>query len=1064
MSGEPTMSKKFIASWGRYVILFGLIFSLAGLTKTGALTILAEKVQGGSDVNSSENFLMLEAEAGDLHLVEVKSRAKGYSGTGYVGDFLETGAYVEQTFDHEGGEVRLSLGYYLPLENGNKQNSLYLNGTYYGSIQFEAGDGFQETVIGPMVLKPGTNTLRFEKSEGDWGYMGVDYFKLEPSDRLQHLSYEVAEALIDSQATPETKALYQYLRKIYGKRVLSGQQFFYMEEKENDKLVELTGSQPAMKGYDLLNCTQGAPAPDDQVARAIEWVEDGGIVTLCWHWFAPADGHAFYTEKTTFDVREAVKEGTPEHELILQDIDAIAEVLKDFQERDLPVIWRPLHEASGGWFWWGAQGAEPYQDLWRLLYHRLVDDHELHNLIWVANAQHPDWYVGDSYCDIIGEDIYGPKQTYSAYLPRFLMAYETVRGKKIMALTENGVLPSLDQMEETGAMWAWFMPWWGEFTETDAYTSDDVFQRTYRAESVVNREDLPDDLYVYGSLEDEEDMPEMDLNHNGKSNADRSMDEKQKPQELTKAQEMVKAMQPGWNLGNTFDAKEGETSWGNPAVTKDLIHKIKESGFKSIRIPVTWGHALGPSPDYTISSAYLERVSEVVTWALEADLKVMINLHHDSSWLYDLPKNRDLLLDRFIKIWEQVADNFKDYPDDLIFEAINEPRFSDDWGEETLEFFELVDLLNDSAYDVIRSSGGKNDERLIVFETLVAGVSPQKITRLRESILAKNDPHMIGSVHYYGHYPFGVNIGYPRFDQAVLDDIDRVMKVLDEGLSQHGIPVVIGEYGLLGFDIDIQSVNHGEILKFFDALSSSANQYGFNLIWWDNGQHLNRHTLEWRNPEIVEAIMQGLVGRSSQTESESYYLSQADLDQDLEIELILNGNQLESVKVEALVSSVQASGEVQSSTTESSQLALEDVLQGNKLILTPDTLSELGLSSSGDQVSLRLQFDEGPDWVVYLHVTQPAELSSWQIEGQTIQIDLHLNGGAVARVKLTDDQGKPVGQHGHQPYLQHLAEYRMDGDSLIIEGPAIKALERSDLHLEVEFWDGNVITKILERS
>lgn len=440
--------------------------------------------------------IRIEAEDGTLRGAVVQKSVDGYSGSGYVGEFRDTNDSVEISFIlEEAGAFNLSIGYYLPGDSGNKVNSILLNGVYYSSHEFHAGDGFQESKIGLVMLNEGRNSIRFEKRENDWGWMFVDYFSLDLPGDDDVITYDVEQKLIDNEASPVTLKLYDYLRSLYGSKMLTGQQLYFTEEAEIDRLVELSGKKPAMKGYDFINQTEGG-ALDDQVERAIRWVKDeGGLLTMCWHWWAPSGGRAFYTKDTTFDIREAVKSGTEEYELTIRDIDRIAELLLDMQEQNIPVLWRPLHEASGGWFWWGAHGPEAYKALWDIIYDRLVDHHGLHNLIWVTNGQDPDWYVGDDKCDIIGEDIYPGERVYSSYLPKFKEAYDTVNGRKIVALTENGVVPDIDEMKQSGAMWAWFMPWWGDFTTTDRYTEDEVFRYVYNHEDVITLDELPATLY-----------------------------------------------------------------------------------------------------------------------------------------------------------------------------------------------------------------------------------------------------------------------------------------------------------------------------------------------------------------------------------------------------------------------------------------------------------------------------------------------------------------------------------------------------------------------------------------
>lgn len=467
----------------------------AELTEQPGSTTEDTSTEGITVGGNIEMPVRIEAEDGKLIGARIHQSRQGYSGDGYVGNFENEGDSVEVSFIlDKAGVYQLNLGYYLPLESGNKINTILLNGDYYASHEFDAKDEFAEAEIGPVLLNEGRNTLTFIKNENDWGWMYVDYFDLDIAPDNE-ISYEAEADLINPNSTGETVRLYDYLRSLYGNKVISGQQLYFTEEEEISRILELTGKKPAMKGYDFINQTEGG-AIDDQVTRAIRWVEEeNGILTMCWHWWAPSGGRAFYTADTDFDVREAVKAGTDEYDLILRDIDGIATLLLDMQERGIAVIWRPLHEAAGGWFWWGAHGPEPYKALWDILYDRLVNFHGVNNLIWVANAQHPDWYVGDEKADIIGEDIYPGERVYSAYLPKFMEAYETVGGQKIVALTENGPLPSIDEMKASGAMWAWFMPWWGEFTTTDHYTEDDVYRAVYAHEDVITLEDLPDDLY-----------------------------------------------------------------------------------------------------------------------------------------------------------------------------------------------------------------------------------------------------------------------------------------------------------------------------------------------------------------------------------------------------------------------------------------------------------------------------------------------------------------------------------------------------------------------------------------
>jgi endoglucanase len=139
---------------------------------------------------------------------------------------------------------------------------------------------------------------------------------------------------------------------------------------------------------------------------------------------------------------------------------------------------------------------------------------------------------------------------------------------------------------------------------------------------------------------------------------------------------IVADMKVGWNLGNTLDAWANgvsglntEACWGNPKATKALFDALKAKGFKIVRIPVTWKDHLGASPTFTIDKVWMDRVEEVVNYALSNGMYVILNTHHD-EWLTLTPATQAAVTDKITKVWAQIADRFKDYSDYLIFENI----------------------------------------------------------------------------------------------------------------------------------------------------------------------------------------------------------------------------------------------------------------------------------------------------------------------------------------------------------------------------------------------------------
>ena len=238
--------------------------------------------------------------------------------------------------------------------------------------------------------------------------------------------------------------LMNYLCDMYGRKILSGQYCDGgMYGMENAAIWRATGGKfPAVLGLDLIDYSPSR-VENGSVSKAteyaIEYWKAGGIVTLTWHWNAPEKYltgiwyKGFYTDQTNIDLAAIMNGNDAEgYALLLSDIDAIAEQLKVLQDADVPVLWRPLHEASGGWFWWGAQGSEAYVRLYRLLYDRLTNLHGLDNLIWVWNGQDAAWYPGDDVVDIIGEDIYPGERVYAPQTARFMKATQYTDENKLI--------------------------------------------------------------------------------------------------------------------------------------------------------------------------------------------------------------------------------------------------------------------------------------------------------------------------------------------------------------------------------------------------------------------------------------------------------------------------------------------------------------------------------------------------------------------------------------------------------------------------------------------------------
>jgi PKD repeat protein len=393
----------------------------------------------------------------------------GYSGSGYVTNMANTGdnLTIPVTVPTV-GNYKLVIRYNGPY--GPKDQDVYVNGVFVSSLNFPATTGFVDLTAGSLQLNAGSNTIAIYKN---WGY--TDFDKISLYTVPLHDYTTVVAAPIDPAATPEAIALYNYLKLNYGKSIISGQTTnYYMGISPN------AAKKPVIRDYDFQHYTVGYPyAWDNATANhtfgwtdngateaAIKWYDSTcqkGIVAFQWHWCSPFGGTAgtntFAPANTTFDVSKAVTIGTAEYTAVIRDIDSIATQLKKLQVAGVPVMWRPLHEAGGAWFWWGTKGSAAALALYDIMYNRLVNYHGIHNLIWQWSTPEPDWYPGNAKVDMLGYDSYPGAYNYGTQKLIFDQLYAIVDGKKMLALTENGPIPDPDALFVNDAKWSYFMSW-----------------------------------------------------------------------------------------------------------------------------------------------------------------------------------------------------------------------------------------------------------------------------------------------------------------------------------------------------------------------------------------------------------------------------------------------------------------------------------------------------------------------------------------------------------------------------------------------------------------------------
>lgn len=392
---------------------------------------------------------------------------------------------------------------------GSKENDIYADGKKVGTFTSE-NNKFSDYTVSAVSLTKGDHNIRIIKS---WGWIELDKITVKTGAKISNSTYNVTSSLVNRNATANTKKLYSFLKDSYGKYVITGQQCDGgINGNEFKAIKNLTGDYPALLGLDMMDYTPSRTAfgaSSSAVEKAIEFANKGGIVTFCWHWNAPteylnstannSDGWwgGFYTKSSKFDIAKVMNgQDAKGKKLLDRDIKEIAKQLKRLEKAGVPVIWRPLHEASGGWFWWGAQGPDAYKKLWKYLYNELTNTYGCNNLIWVYNGQSADWYPGDEYVDIVGEDIYPGNHVYDPQVSRFKQATNYGSKTKITALTENGCIFDIDSAVSINALWCWFMTWGNEFTVngsnySEKYTEKSVIKKMYASKYSLTLGSLP---------------------------------------------------------------------------------------------------------------------------------------------------------------------------------------------------------------------------------------------------------------------------------------------------------------------------------------------------------------------------------------------------------------------------------------------------------------------------------------------------------------------------------------------------------------------------------------------
>ncbi len=468
---------------------------------------------------------------------------EGASGDKFV--FLESGGDTASVTVPVETTGMYNITIHLSAPFGDKTNTLLVNDVDQGNFSVEGNDAgvWTDVAFNAVKLNAGDNTITVK---GSWGWIDLDYLTVESATMPEISASQITCS--DTNATAETQNLMSYLASVYGEHVISGQQEIYKYgphdfSYEFDYIKDTTGKLPAIRGFDYLNCNPLYGSEDGTTDRIIEWVNNNpyadnhGIATASWHITVPKNfssynlgdsvawADATYVPKDTdFEPSKILEEGTKEREYYMLCLKGLASELTKLQDANVPLIFRPLHEAegsggeNGSWFWWGKEGSAVYKQLWVLTYQTLTEEYGLHNLIWEWNsynyATSENWYPGDEYVDLIAYDKYNCtnwstgsavlEHNDSAISSTFYGIMQKYDSKKMVAMSENDSIPTLENMTSEKAGWLYFCPWYDGGSPDTNFLTNELFNKKedliemYQSDYCITLDELPDDLYTNG--------------------------------------------------------------------------------------------------------------------------------------------------------------------------------------------------------------------------------------------------------------------------------------------------------------------------------------------------------------------------------------------------------------------------------------------------------------------------------------------------------------------------------------------------------------------------------------
>lgn len=480
-----------------------------------------------------------QAESGTVGgSAAISKERKGYQGDGYVSGI--------------GSEEDWSVSFEVPAEqyyniiltvaaDDTAEGGLSLNGSKISEFEVGKTEKFEGRTFRNIKLKKGENKLSFIPVSGA---VDIDRIQVAASDEISKLKLTAAGGtLSDRKAEYNAKALYKYLCDSFGSKILLAQNDTIGTSYESELIYKNTGKYPAIRLGDMMYVTGGEHTEQAQaeVNEALSRSESGAVIGYMWNWTSPNkpdDSESVYAENSDFDITKAVtKEDvamldidtlenmaesggiTVECLQLMSDIDKVSAELEKLRDEGVPVLWRPLQEASNGLYWWGKD-ADAYIWLWKTMYKRMTEYHGLHNLIWVWSAQNANWFVGGEYCDVLSADVYGGGKGGQVSTLLFM---QSIAGGKPIAMSECDSMPLIQNMADEHAMWSYIGQWGGSYIVgedgelSQAYNDAQDIITMYNNDLTVTMDKLPDFMTMAEEVKKAEEKAESEKKDESKA-------------------------------------------------------------------------------------------------------------------------------------------------------------------------------------------------------------------------------------------------------------------------------------------------------------------------------------------------------------------------------------------------------------------------------------------------------------------------------------------------------------------------------------------------------------------